>query len=309
MTNYGAAVIIALLKLGSPDVELSECAADHYDPASLRKAIQRATSTTAIGRVRVSLPDCTEPGVARIDGPFFADSQTRTATVSLVDVAPQFRIRTLAYVAVDLARRPTVTEAPRVELESQPPRPPSVPVPLPLRREPSTVTSKRWSSGVIVGAVVRAGAGGKATAGGLPFFAIDASWRAWGRFEIGFAISYEGAVADRFVIHGLRGGAGPSLLFLSGRLRLRLSAQYYGGVVFLQGRGAFALDRIATVAARGAEGTIALQWTFASTWSVALQLGSGYEWGVDGLRFGEALVSTHGAFGRGGIGIQMDWLP
>ena len=270
-----ATSVVALLVV-SAQVELVDCAADVFDLPAVREAL-RIDSTTADCRLRISLPNCDDTVRLDVTG---QDGASRTATVSLQDVPPKFRYRTLAFVVSDLV---TQGVAPG--------------------REPSKRAPTSTSIAVAAGATVRGNAQPDATVAAAPFVQAHVDWamtRVWGARV---STTHEFISTSSHWYYGGRFGVGPRLRHADGTIVIDTAVQYYGGFVLLRGRGENAISRVAVAPVHGAVFDLKVGVWMWSAGSIDLLAAVGFEWGVEGQRSGEPLVSTHGVFSQFGLAI------
>ena len=281
MTPALVVAFVAMSTTPAWNVVVQGCANRVYDGPSVTRALDVEWPEGATD-VHVRLPDCQDTSEVVIEIPTAEPHLTRTATVSLRDVPPGFYARTLALVAVDLGRRD----------------------------QEAAAIAKRgtWVDvGITLGAAGRLRIGAQETATAIPFVAIDTHWAWLSPFLLAASLNYEPIVSESFLLHGVRLGVGPGVRTGTDRLRIVLGAQYFGGVAFLKGRGPDALAQVTVVPVHGAAAYVDAGWNLSEPWRLGLRLEAGYEFGAQGLRFQDAVTSTHGPFARLALRVAFNW--
>ena len=298
-----SALIIVATVLGLPsDTRLVDCASRFLERQPLENAL-RIEPATADVQLRIHLPSCDSADTIRLEviGP---DGSTRTATVGLQDVPLRFRYRTIAHVTADLATRKAKPGF-SVAVPKSPFQGSGDSVFIPATRSGPAVVDARprggLSSGSIaVGAVVRPDVQPDSTIAAAPFIHAYLDWPLTDRWQLRLTTNHEFNSNPSVWHYGGRLGLGPSCTLLERAVFLDATVQYNAGVIVMQGRGEGAGPTI-LAPAHGPVLDFNLGIPISKAWSVELLAGVGFEWGVEGWRNREPLVSTHGLFGRAGL--------
>ena len=308
MIGSAASILLAIVVPQVAEVQLLDCAAKSFELAALEEAI-RVEPTTAGTRLRISLPNCDVGDPVRLEllGP---DGVTRTATVSLRDVMPRFRYRTLAYVASDLATQPGTSVATNAtpERRSAPRQGPLVARDaarddsLAAETQPGGAPTSNTVA-ALVGVVVRPDVTPNSTGVSLfPFAQVHFDLEMTRRWRLRMTTSHEFSTTDSYWYYGGRVAAGPNFrIFDDGSMFIDTAVQYYGGVVAMQGRGNGAIQQVAVSPAHGPRMDVSLGFVVSDEVSIEVMAGGGFEWGAEGQRVRQPLISTHGFFARSGV--------
>jgi hypothetical protein len=276
----------------SAEVRVTGCAREFYDQG----AVERALAVVGVAeeyRLYLSLVDCSDRELVRLDLVLRSTEEVETSTVSLADVSPAFRYRTLAHLASDLAatrrerkrRRPVVAPSTTPKVSARSPD-----------EEDLSAGKTKSLIGIETGAVFRPTGGTDEQLSVLPqvgaVFALDVA----SPVRLHFRLVYETGSSVRHRHHGVRLGLQPSWMIELGPVVLSLGIEGRAGLVHLAGSKDSAIARASVRGVASLGGAVSIEWEMVRRLVLRGGVAAGYEYGVEGIDLGRHQFSTHGLF-------------